>query len=93
MIMLNKYKDSSLLTLNNFLDLNTSVVNNTFRLKSLFNHSKRLIRALLLIHFYIYCIFPFSAILYRGSARYHIKLKSFLLILSDGKCLDSYFRE
>lgn len=93
MIIINKYNSSSLLSLNNFVDLNTTDINNTFRLKSLFNHSKRLIRALLLIHFYIYSIFPFSPILYRGTARYHIKLNSIIFVFADSKCLDSYFKE
>lgn len=91
MLLFNKYKQSSYLILNNNLDLNLKMSLNIFRVKSLFNHSKRLIRALILIHFYVYNLFPFSQILYRGSARYHIKLDSTVLVVSDGSCLSSYY--
>lgn len=92
MIIFNKYKPSAYLNLDDTFEFNLSLKLNSFRVLSLFKHSKKLIRSLLLLHFYIYSLYPFCPILFKGSARYHLKLNSCILVISDTDCYDSYFR-
>lgn len=92
MLIFNKYKPSSYLNIENSIDIELSYTDNAFKILSLFNHSKKLIRSLLLLHFYLYTLYPFCSILFRGTARYHIKLDSTILIFIDDKCCDSYIK-
>lgn len=92
MIIFNKYKNPLYLNLDNVFDQNLSTEINAYRVLNLFKHSKKLIRSLLLLHYYIYVFYPFCPLLFKGSARYHLKLNSNILVLSDTDCYDSYFR-
>lgn len=92
MVIFNKYKNLSHLNLDEVFEIQIDTKMNSLRIYSLFKHSKRLIRSLLLLHFYIYSLYPFCPVLFRGSARYHIKLDSTILVITDLDCYDSYFR-
>jgi len=92
MLIYSKYKTSTYLNLDDTFEIELSVKKNALRVNNLFKHSKRLIRSLLLLYFYIYSLFPFSVILFRGTARYHLKLDSTILVITDTDCYGNYFR-
>lgn len=92
MLIFNKYKESSYLNLDDIFETSSTIKLNSFRVFSLFKHSKKLIRSLLLLHFYIYSLYPFCPVLFRGSARYHLKLDSLILVITNSDCYENYFR-
>lgn len=92
MLIFNKYKEPTYLNLNGIFETESTLKLNAYRIFSLFKHSKKLIRSLILLHFYIYSLYPFCPILFRNTARYHLKLDSSILVITGIDCYDNYFR-
>jgi len=92
MLIYSKYKTALYLNMDETFETELSIKTNAFRVNNLFKHSRRLIRSLLLLYFYIYSFQPFSMLLFRGTARYHLKLDSTILVIADTDCYDNYFR-
>lgn len=92
MLIYNKYKPLTYLNMDDVFEIELSIKINAFRVYNLFKHSRKLIRSLLLLYFFIFSFNPFSMILFRGTAKYHIKLESTILVIADTDCYENYFR-
>lgn len=92
MLIFSKYKESAYFNLDDIFDMSKTVKANLNQIKYLFKYSKKLIRSLLLVFFYVYSFLPFCPVLFRGSARFFLKLDSNLLVITDPDCLDNYSR-
>jgi len=92
MLLYNKYKLFCYLNLEDSFEIELTIENNVYRVNSFFRHSKKLIRSLILLHFYTYILYPFSPLLYRGAAREYLVFDANILLLVSSDCYKSYFR-
>ena len=90
MILYNKYKLSSYLNLENSININLLKKFNTLKINYIFKYTRRLIRSILLLNFFIYSVNPFINFFYKNAIKFHLKLEASILMISNAECYDNY---